>query len=41
MMIDPALPVSLAVGRIDPARVDATVEADIATYRAADEIETL
>jgi putative transcriptional regulator len=28
--IDPAVPASLASGRIDPAHVDATTEADIA-----------
>ena len=41
MTIDPALPASLAVGRIDPARVDATTEADIAAQRAADDMEAV
>ena len=41
MTIDPALPASLAVGRIDPARVDATTEADIAAHRAADDMEAV
>lgn len=36
--IDPAVPASLAVGRIDPARVDATTEKDIAAQQAADEV---
>jgi putative transcriptional regulator len=38
MTINPAGPASLAVGRIDPARVDATTEADIAIQQAADEV---
>ena len=37
MTINPADPASLAVGRIDPARVDATTEQDIAAHQAADE----
>ena len=41
MTIDPSLPASLAVGRIDPARVDATTEADIAAHRAADDMEAV
>ena len=41
MTIDPAVPASLAVGRIDPARVDATAEADIAAQQAADEGDAL
>ena len=41
MTIDPALPASLAVGRIDPARVDATTEADIAAHRVADDMEAV
>jgi putative transcriptional regulator len=39
--IDPAVPVSLAVGRIDPARVDATTEEDIAAHQAVDEAEAM
>lgn len=35
--IDPAVPAALASGRIDPARVDATSEEDIARQAAADE----
>lgn len=38
MTIDPAVPASLAVGRIDPARVDATTGEDIAAQQAADEV---
>ncbi|MBK1672725.1 transcriptional regulator [Ectothiorhodospira shaposhnikovii] len=37
MTIDPASPESLVSGRIDPTRVDATTEADIARQAAADE----
>ena len=36
MTIDPAVPATLASGRIDPARVDATTEADIAKQAAED-----
>ena len=39
--IDPAVPASLAFGRIDPARVDATTEADMAKQAAADEAEVM
>ena len=39
--IDPAVPVSLAVGRIDPARVDATTEEDIAAHQAVDEAKAM
>jgi putative transcriptional regulator len=39
MRIDPAIPESLEVGRIDPERVDATTETDIARQAAADEAE--
>lgn len=39
MTIDPAVPSSLAKGRIDPARVDATTEKDIGLQKAADEAE--
>ena len=35
--IDPATPASLTSGRMDPARVDATTEVDIAAHQAADE----
>ena len=35
--IDPAVPATLTLGRIDPARVDATTENDIATHQATDE----
>src|SRR5665811_1910421 len=38
MTINPAVPASLAVGRIDPARVDATTEAEIAAHQAVDEV---
>ena len=41
MKIDPAVLASLAVGRIDSARVDATTEPNIATHQAADEAEAL
>lgn len=37
--IDPAVPASLALGRIVPARVDATTEEAIAAHLAADEAE--
>lgn len=39
--IDPAAQASLASGRIDPARVDATTEDDIARQAAADEAEAM
>ena len=39
--IDPAVPASLARGRIDPARLDATTEKDIAAQQAADESEAM
>ena len=38
MTINPAVLASLAVGRIDPARVDATTEEVIAAHQAADEV---
>ncbi|CDS52659.1 Transcriptional regulator, Cro/CI family [Polaromonas sp. CG9_12] len=41
MKIDPAAPTLLTLGRIDPARVDATTEADTATQQAADEADAL
>lgn len=39
--IDPAVPATLASGRIDPARVDATSEAEIARHAAADEAQAM
>ncbi len=39
--INPSVPASLALGRVDPARVDATSEEDIAAHKAADEAEAL
>ena len=39
--IDPTVPASLAIGRIDTARVDATTEEEIATQQAADEAEAM
>lgn len=41
MKIDPSIQASLAVGRIDIARVDATTEADIAKHQAADEVDAM
>ncbi len=41
MTIDPEAPVSLAHGRIDTARVDATTEKDIARHKVADEAEAI
>jgi putative transcriptional regulator len=41
MKINPALPASRAVGRIDLARLDATTEADIAAQQAADEADAM
>lgn len=41
MKIDPADPASLALGRIDEARVDATTEADIARHIAEDEADAM
>ena len=41
MTINPAVAVPLAVGRINPAQVDATSEADIAVHQAADEVDAL
>ena len=37
--IDPAIPASMKVGRIDRPRVDATTENDIIAQQAADETE--
>lgn len=39
--IDPAIPASLASGRIDSARLDAATEKDIAAQQAADEAEAM
>ncbi len=39
--IDPASPESLATGRIDAARVDATTEADLARQAASDEADAM
>ena len=41
MTIDPAVAATRATGRIDPARVDATTEADIAKQAAVDEAEAM
>lgn len=41
MKIDPAIPASLAVGRIDVAGVDATTEYDIMSHQAEDEVESM
>ena len=39
--IDPAIPASMALGRIDPGRVDETTEEDIAAHQAADDAEAM
>ena len=39
--IDPRVPASLAQGRLDAARVDATTPTDIAAQQAADEAEAM
>lgn len=41
LTIDPTNPASLALGRIDPVRVDATDENDIAAQQAVDEAEAM
>lgn len=41
MKIDPAIPATLASARIDIARFDATVEADIAKQEASDEADAM
>jgi len=41
MTIDPEEPTSLAHGRIDTDRVDATTEQDIAGHKAADELDAM
>jgi putative transcriptional regulator len=41
MTIDPAVPAPLLMGRIDPARVDATNEKVIAVHQATDEHEAM
>ena len=39
--INPAIPATLTTGHIDPARVDATTEEDIAAHQADDEAEAM
>ncbi len=39
--IDPAIPATLTSGRINPARVDATTEADLAQQAADDEAQAM
>jgi putative transcriptional regulator len=39
--IDPAIAATMALGRIDTARVDATTEEDIAKQEAADEADSM
>ena len=39
--IDPAIATTMALGRIDTARVDATTQEDIAKQEAADEAESM
>lgn len=39
--IDPAVPVSLELGRVDMARVDATTEKELAAQQAADEVDAM
>lgn len=41
LTIDLTDPASHALGRIDPARVDATTEKDIALYQAADDADAM
>ena len=41
MKIDPALPATLALGRIDAARVDATAEVNLAAQKVADESQSM
>lgn len=41
MTIDPAIPSTLATGRLDAARVDATTEDDVARHAAADEANAM
>ncbi|HSO45059.1 MAG TPA: hypothetical protein VLQ47_06020 [Rhodoferax sp.] len=41
MTINPAVPASLTLGRINPARVDATTEEVIAAHQAIDEAEAM
>lgn len=41
MTIDPALPETLRLGRMDPKRVDAASELDIAAHQALDEVDAL
>jgi len=37
LTINPATPATQALGRIDPTRVDAATESDIALHQAADD----
>ncbi len=39
--IDPAVPASVKLERINSARIDATTEQDIAAQQAADEMEAM
>lgn len=39
--IDPSIPASLAVGRIDNGRVDATIDAEINKHQEMDEIDAM
>lgn len=39
--IDPAVPASLKLGRVDMVRVDATTEKELAVQKAADEVEAM
>jgi putative transcriptional regulator len=41
MKINPSIPASLTVGRIDMARVDATTDADISNHQAIDEVDAM
>jgi len=41
LTINPATPATPALGRIDPARADATTESDIALHQAADDAEAM
>ena len=41
MAIDPSVPASLARGRVDMARVDATTEDEIARHKANDDAEAM
>jgi len=41
MTIDPSVPASLARGRVDMARVDATTEDEIARHKASDDAQAM